>query len=501
MISSIAWVKKGTAKSSPDKFVLDEEEYQKICDMAQQKLSLAKNDLEESSSSKIDSTVEDSEVINEYNLDDYDKDEEGNCITEDHSFFDLMGKVNVDTEESKDPHISLEESEDEDKEDLQIKNTDSMILVGKTDEDLSHLECYIYDSEQDNLYVHHDIMLPSFPLAIEPICYQFGEEYKNYCAIGTFESEIEIWNLDLLDAMFPAMILGQNSVKKGKGKRLPQSHTDAVLALSSNAMKKNILGSASADHTVLIWNLSSEVSGDKRAIQCIRHHSDKVSSIEFHSEFSELVITGGYDKKIFLSDLRQESPSEEQILSSDIECIRWDPHDGNRFVVGCDSGIVQSFDIRSMNTPLFTLSAHDSSITSLDLNCQIPGFMLTSAASNEDPLKFWDIAENKPVYLGHRDVGAGKVLACGFCPDDPYYCSIGGSEGSLSVLNITESKKIRNRFHGRESKHFINSKVRMDMQNALMIEKIKQKDEDDMSEDSDTDVEARLEEIAGFAGK
>ena len=45
----------------------------------------------------------------------------------------------------------------------------------------------------------------------------------NYVAIGTFDPQIEIWDLDVIDAVFPEVILGQipsanAGIKSGKSK-------------------------------------------------------------------------------------------------------------------------------------------------------------------------------------------------------------------------------------------------------------------------------------------
>jgi len=41
-------------------------------------------------------------------------------------------------------------------------------------EDFSHLDIYLYEEDCDNLYVHHDIILGSFPLCVEWLDYTKG---------------------------------------------------------------------------------------------------------------------------------------------------------------------------------------------------------------------------------------------------------------------------------------------------------------------------------------
>lgn len=65
-------------------------------------------------------------------------------------------------------------------------------------------------------------MLPSFPLCLEWLDFRLdkegteGNSKGNYVAVGTFDPEIEIWNLDIIDPMYPNAILGKNESKKKK---------------------------------------------------------------------------------------------------------------------------------------------------------------------------------------------------------------------------------------------------------------------------------------------
>jgi len=59
-------------------------------------------------------------------------------------------------------------SEDsEEKEDYTIRKTDSIIVAATADNDHSNLEVYIYEHENSNMYVHHEIILGSYPLCME----------------------------------------------------------------------------------------------------------------------------------------------------------------------------------------------------------------------------------------------------------------------------------------------------------------------------------------------
>src|SRR5437764_12724944 len=95
------------------------------------------------------------------------------------------------------------EEDNEEREELQILPTDNLLLAAKVEDEVAHLEVYVYEDEADNLYVHHDIMLPAIPLCVEWIDIPVGKSQTdrgrngNFVAVGTFDPDIEIWDLDL----------------------------------------------------------------------------------------------------------------------------------------------------------------------------------------------------------------------------------------------------------------------------------------------------------------
>ena len=75
----------------------------------------------------------------------------------------------------------------------------------------------MYEESVDNLYAHHDIPLPVFPLCLAWLdfhpcgasCPRAGSSDRgNYVAVGTFAPYIELWNLDVIDALEPIAVLG-----------------------------------------------------------------------------------------------------------------------------------------------------------------------------------------------------------------------------------------------------------------------------------------------------
>ncbi len=54
---------------------------------------------------------------------------------------------------AEDPYITMQENDedDEDREELQILATDNMVLAAKVEDEVAHLEVYVYEDESDNL--------------------------------------------------------------------------------------------------------------------------------------------------------------------------------------------------------------------------------------------------------------------------------------------------------------------------------------------------------------
>lgn len=183
-----------------------------------------------------------------------------------------------------------EKVEEDDLDDLHVRPTDNLLIACRTEDEVSYLEVYVYEEEEDNLYVHHDIMLPSFPLCTEWIGTQLASEqptsHGNFAAIGTFEPEIEIWNLDMLEVPYPTTVLGQRPIdqikkfqqrkKKSRSKSSctgvnSEAHTDAVMSLSWNRLHSSLLLSGSADSTIKLWDITQS-----KAVRSFEHHTDKV---------------------------------------------------------------------------------------------------------------------------------------------------------------------------------------------------------------------------------
>lgn len=485
MITSIAWVKKGVAQEKPRKYELSEEEYERICQLTKDNLDLAKDAMDQASKSQkaamamqTDSDNDSSGDIEEVEI------EEEEML--DSALFSTLNEQQED--DANDPNIIKDaelELEKEEEEEMLLQPSDNLILVGRGDEELSQLEVYVYNFETDDLYVHRDILLPSLPICIEPINYNWENNgLRNFCAVGTFEPHIEIWNLDVVDAMYPFRILGEPSdaavpmkLKKNKNKKKSKSepveivgHTDAVLALSWNKIAPNFLLSASADKRILLWNLDTG-----KVVQSYDDHKDKVSCVEFHNQdqsTATIFASGGYGKKVHVYDARNTTPIESFSVGNEVESLCWDPHNPSGLLVGCENGVISYYEVSSLKkdesksvskNPVFSFhSSHG--ITSLECHPFIPGLVIATSGTKDSPVSVYDISSGVPKLVCNKDANCGKVFAGSACPDEAYVTALGGSDGILAVWNITDTEHLCKTFEGRDSKF---GKVKMNLAGAV----------------------------------
>ncbi|KAG5302993.1 periodic tryptophan protein [Histoplasma capsulatum G186AR] len=509
MITATTWVRRGVAAPFPERYEIDEAEINRISELAKIQLEGAKTDLkqaqhqsskdqregegegeeEEEEESEDDSaepsgegkgrakgdgkksdTIDDD--LKEYDLDHYDSDpvdENGEQIT----MFGNIRSLAYHQPNEEDPYLVVpggvdDDDDNDEREELQILPTDNLLLAAKVEDEVAQLEVYVYEDEADNLYVHHDIMLPAIPLCLEWLDIPVGRNsenrsYGNFVAVGTMEPDIEIWDLDIVDCMYPNAILGQGGqdgnsetgVKKKKKKKVKkvndEYHVDSVLALAANRQHRNLLASASADQTVKLWDLNTT-----KCAKSYANHSDKICALDWHPKESTVLLSGSYDRTVVAADMRApDAKAARWRVESDVENVRWDPHDPNFFYVTTDGGMVYCHDVRQVSAmpentkPVWMLQAHDSSVSSFDINPTIPGFLVTG--STDKQVKLWNVQDSKPNMVVSRKVEVGKVFSTTFAPDQEvsFRLAVAGSKGVVQIWDTSTNAAVRRTFSSR----------------------------------------------------
>jgi len=554
MTLATAWVRRGVAAEFPQKYEVDDAELGRIEKLARLQLADAREDLHEAQRQAGDDDGDESEDdedeggapastglnkaaaevdddMKEYNLSDYDNDEEVDADTGEKEKFAMFGNVRslaYHQAGEEDPYLVLPEGDDSDneREELQILPTDNLVLAAKVEDEVPHLEIYLYEDEADNIYVHHDIMLPAIPLCLEWIDVPVGKDagskkQGNFVAVGMMQPEIEIWNLDVVDSMYPSAILGQQpeeqdqdqeqvevkpkkkSKKKKKPKANDQYHVDAVLSLSLNKHHRNLLASASADHTIKLWDLNTQTCASSYT-----QHKGKVTSLDWQplESKSTILLSGSADDKtVVITDMRAPSAAAPKwTVEADVERVRWNPHNPDFFYVTTEAGTVHYFDSRTPpsstavaaeevpSKPLWTLQAHDGAVSAFDVNSQIPGFIATG--SDDRKVKLWNIEDNKPSMVISRNLEVGRVFSAQFAPDTEvsFRLCVAGSKGQVQVWDTSTNAAVRKVFAGRTNVKLPEGEVKERLIGTGGV---------DDSEDSDEDEEQEGEQGSGGAGQ
>jgi len=437
LVCALTWVRRGFAKKFPQQFQISE------ADMAQMK--------EDPDVRKKKKEMELEE--------DYD---EGDNLPV------FVAETTEDIEKIGNDNYPMyfDEDSEEEKEDYTIKETDALVIAGKIEKnEFSSLEIYLYEEPTCNLFVHHDITLSAFPLSLDwlsvaPASFQ-GDTHRrgNYAVVGSFLPEIEIWDLDTLDVIEPTMVLGgmqevAASSKKKKGPKSfraqttfkPDSHEDAVLSVSLNQYRKEILASGSADHTVKLWDLSKG-----KCVVTYKHHADKVQSVKWHPTEESVLFSGSFDKKIHIFDPKQTQDSMNIHLPSDIECATWDNLNPSNIYVSTEDGSLLGYDIRNAGKPLFSVKAHAKAATTVTSSAGVNGMVAT--ASLDQSIKLWDVQninnEGEPVLVIEKNFKAGKINCGSFYQDTPWISSFGTAKGELILWDVRENDQVAEYFASR----------------------------------------------------
>ena len=426
-------------------------------------------------------------IIDHYRLDDIEMRETDELSDEDvhdpEQVAEVFGlaenSLAVFSDNKDDPYITLPDNEaDSDDEDEMIKPTDCVLVCARAEETQCLLEVCVYDENTCSLYTHHQNYLPEFPLCLEWMgsAANGGDDGRlvgNYAAVGTFRPEIEIWNLDVHDAVDPIGILGgegmaglrpltTNSVRKGgKGKKkkskpalVPGSHTAGVLSLSWHPSLSHLLASGSADNTIKLWDINT--------LECVHTHTgskDKIQSLKWHPSEVSLLLSASLDGNLRLCDVRTEKGVVAKWkLPSDPECLQWRPGSTSlQAALSMEDGSLALWDIRvegdssssssSSSSPLAQFQPHESSTTAFVFNRKDPALVATVSMDASIKLWHWDTdSGSNPECLATRSTGAGSLFSASFFDASaPYLLAVGG-EKDVVLWDISENKSVVEHF-------------------------------------------------------
>ncbi|EPY32915.1 periodic tryptophan protein 1 [Angomonas deanei] len=322
----------------------------------------------------------------------------------------------------------VDAEDEEENNDVKFKESDLVFAVAAADPNEPRLEVYTYDEPEDNLFLHHDAGLAAFPLCSSWLT----DGTVSMLAVGTMLPFIEVWALDVMDSVSPAVLLGgcakveDNYNKKTAMNLVPHSHTDAVLSVKWNAVAQNILCSGGADHTIKLWDLNQPdiCLGTYR-------EAEKVQSLDWHHTEPNHLLSGGFDKVMILRDCRAANEAAlRYTLPAVVEHVEFVPN-SPLVMASTSEGHWACYDSRgTANTPLWHLQPHEGEVT-FHCSRQVEGLYATGGKDGR--ITLWDgrtAGAEGPQAIVSRAYGTGAVLSLAFHPNSPHILGACGARDS-----------------------------------------------------------------------
>jgi len=372
-------------------------------------------------------------------------------------------------------HRALKSCQSDD-EDLAYRPDDCLCITLTThaEDEISELQLAVYEPTIGNLYVHHHFLLPSFPLAlawmdIDPDSSSLqNAKYGNFVAIGTFDCEIGIYNVDLLNSLGECSLGGRSQPDKEKirdlreklgcetdetkrqelvkaieeaekGEILQGSHSDSVTCLGWNEKKRTVLASGSADKTVKLWDILT-----KSCTQTLEIHTDKVQDLMWHPVEENILLTAGYDKVAKMTDIRGNGSGIQFQLDSDVECTRWNYHNPASLLCTTETGTLFCFDARRPETPLLQqVVTYGGPATGFDINKHHEGFLATAGLDKETRLWKLDLSAPSLSLVSEKNLKCGGVFCLNFSATASHpFLLLAGGEENYAIWNTNEIDRI-----------------------------------------------------------
>ncbi|CAD5217944.1 unnamed protein product [Bursaphelenchus xylophilus] len=444
LITSICWIERGVAAEKPQYVKLEPQTISELIQGSHPENTeddqTSDADMEESEEqpktkgirgSKANAKPEDPD--DKYNLENYDNEK----VVE-----PSMKGLSVFANNLEDPYVTKTiDSEDEAEiEDLKVKPEDNLVAAAKFEGDDTTLVVYLYNTNGD-FYVHHDYPVSAPILCMEHIKYDPGVEDRkgNLLAVGTMNPVIELWDLDIVNAVKPLGTLGETQ-KKGRKKRdgSGQGHKDAVLSLAWNREADHLLASGGADEIVVLWDLD-----EAKPAQNIRLDG-MVQTLDWQPGQASVILSGTRSGKVQINDCQSNQVIELfEDKNIEIEKVHWDRFNENKlFVLGSD-GVLRYFDAKNPKTVLCEAKCHEAEGAVFSQSTR--NGLFTTAG--EEELKVWALEGDKFQLLNTESLNLGTIRSAAFCPNAPNVILVGGEKRELiKVYDIAKRSNVTDKF-------------------------------------------------------
>lgn len=287
------------------------------------------------------------------------------------------------------------EEEQEDIDARILEDVDRIVISGMNTDDFASINFCLYDSSTCGLETNHLIPIPSFPLSFEIIA---SQEKEPLLAVGSFDPTIDIWNLRNINQFTPLVSLDSQA---------------SVLSLSHSKHLRQLLASGDSEKAVKIWDLNEE-----SVLQTFSHHKGNVQVVSWHPTDPSLLLSGSFDKKVAILDVREPKPSAKVKLDSDVECAIW----GQDFIVAStEEGYITLYDIKA-DKKLWNIKSHKKPCSSLVLEQKL----LVSCGLDSKANVFKFSRDSEPTLVESKNLKAGPLFSMDKSQDDKHLLSFGG---------------------------------------------------------------------------
>ncbi|GMS93706.1 hypothetical protein PENTCL1PPCAC_15881, partial [Pristionchus entomophagus] len=460
LISDLVFIKRGVAKTTPDKVEIDEQQLKDLLhgggsdasDDEEEAREFKDDEMEESMEpvgdgvKAADEEIEDEEEALKELMKEYEK-EEG----EEQMSGPKMKGIAMYANPKDDPYITNHDDSDEEdeKDDFIIRPDDNLIVAAKVDQGQYSLEVRVYNEAGDDFYVHHDYLLEAPPLCLEPFYYDPGSENKqgNLLAVGTMSGSLEVWDLDIVNSVDPVIILeaeGAGKKKKKKGGRKKrdgsaQGHIDAVLSCRWNHQMPHVMASGDAAGILVLWDIDEA----KPATVIDARAQGGIQSMGWHPVEQSVLLTGSMGGFVDARDCRSDKIAAQWNLGAEVqvEKVVWDHFSPFHAIVASDDGMLRYLDMRNPGSFILEGMAHEGGVEAIGMSCAKKGLVATGGA--DGTLALWSLSSSSLTEVHRTPLSLGTIHSLAFSPNSPLILCVGGDKEDLTrIVDLSKYEQV-----------------------------------------------------------
>ncbi|CAB3406318.1 unnamed protein product [Caenorhabditis bovis] len=253
-------------------------------------------------------------------------------------------------------------------------------------------------------------------------------------------SEIHIWDLDIMNTVTPFLTLGKQSTRRKKRDNSQQGHSDAVISLAWNRLTTHVLASGGADKQVVLWDLD-----EAKPAQAIPNRGGEVQSLRWHPNESTFILLGTMNGDAQVVDCRDTSgqPSAAWKFDGQIEKVLWNHFNPFTAFVSSDDGKLRYLDMRKPGECIWEGIAHEGPVGGLTLSAKTRGLLVT--VGEDQMMNVWKVNDstNSIDKVHSEKLHIGELHCAQFNPDVAAVLSIGGTaEDLIRVVDLTKYEPV-----------------------------------------------------------